>query len=91
MPMSELLIKIGQNISKNLKDKINIVILLFLVLFTYNLYTFNKMQSYMNETLELLKSAEKKVDFRYFNITRSLQDIHKVEIDTHKGRVTKKY
>lgn len=49
------------------------------------------MQSYMNETLELLKSAEKKVDFRYFNITRSLQDIHKVEIDTHKGRVTKKY
>lgn len=60
MLMSELLIKIGQNISKNLKDKINIVILLFLVLFTYNLYTFNKMQSYMNETLELLKSAEKK-------------------------------
>ena len=89
--MSELLIKIGQNISKNLKDKINIVILLCLFSCIYNFYTFNRIQSHMTHIEELINSTEKKVDFRYFNITRSLQDIHKVEIDTNKGRVTKKY
>lgn len=31
----------------------------------------------------------KKVDHRYFNITRSLQDIHGVEIETRQGRVVK--
>ena len=89
--MNELLIKIGQNISKNLKDKINILILLSLASLVYNFYTFGKTQNYINEIQNLVKLVEKKVDFRYFNINQSLQDIHKVEIETYKGRVVKRY
>lgn len=33
----------------------------------------------------------KKVHYRYFNITHSLEDIHNVKIDTHLGNVIKKY
>lgn len=38
-----------------------------------------------------IEKAEKKVDFRYFNTTRSLQDIHSVEIETRQGRVIKSF
>lgn len=42
-----------------------------------------------NIVLNQIKKAEKKVDFRYFNITRSLEDIHSVEINTRSGKITK--
>lgn len=29
----------------------------------------------------------KKIDFRYFNTTRSLEDIHQVSIDTKDGKI----
>ena len=32
-----------------------------------------------------LKECAKTVNFRYFNITRSLEDIHNVKIDTQDG------
>lgn len=37
--------------------------------------------------LEAIIKLEKKVDFRYFNLTRSLEDIHNVKIETHKGHL----
>lgn len=36
-------------------------------------------------------SCEKKTDFRYFNLTRSLEDIHNVQIDTHRGTIEKRF
>lgn len=39
--------------------------------------------------LSRIEKTEKKVDFRYFNTTRSLEDIHNVEIETRQGRVIK--
>lgn len=36
-----------------------------------------------------IKKVEKKVDFRYFNLTRSIQDIYGIEIDTKDGRIRK--
>lgn len=44
-----------------------------------------------NEVLEAIQKAEKKVDFRYFNTTRSLERIHNVEIDTKDGRLINTY
>lgn len=41
--------------------------------------------------LKALVKLEKKVDFRYFNITRSLEDINHIEIDTRNGKITEKY
>lgn len=36
-----------------------------------------------------IEQTEKKVDFRYFNTTRSLENLHNVEIDTKDGRIRK--
>ena len=57
---------------------------LVLVLLIFSIY--NQIESYNNVIAELNK-VEKKTDFRYFNLTRSLEDIHKVEIDTKDGRI----
>ncbi len=38
---------------------------------------------------ENLKEIKTKVHHRYFNITRSLEDIHDVKIETHTGKVIK--
>lgn len=42
-----------------------------------------------NLILNQIKKTEKKVDFRYFNTTRTLEDIHNVEIETKQGRVVR--
>ena len=39
--------------------------------------------------LNRVDKVERKVDFRYFNLTRSIEEIHAVEIDTKDGRVRK--
>lgn len=40
-----------------------------------------------NEILKAIKNCEKKVDFRYFNMTRTLEGIHNVSIDTKTGEL----
>ncbi len=41
------------------------------------------------ELLAEVKTNRNKINFRYFNLTRSLEDIHKVKIDTKNGRIEK--
>ncbi len=36
---------------------------------------------------ENITKSRKRTDFRYFNITRSLEEIHNVKIDTHNGEL----
>ena len=36
-------------------------------------------------------SVKKRVDYRYFNITRSLEDLNNVKIETKEGYLKKKY
>lgn len=68
-------------IIKNLfREKINIVIFLLTILLLVNIYGF----VYYNMHFTKIR---KKIDHRYFNITRSLEDIHNVEIDTYKGEI----
>ena len=65
---------------KILNDKINrltIFIFIFGCIFAYGLYDNHK---------AILK-CEKKVDFRYFNTTRSLEDIHSIKISTKDGLI----
>lgn len=47
-------------------------------------------QVQINQTIiNQIEQTEKKVDFRYFNTTRSLENLHNVEIDTKDGRIRK--
>lgn len=41
--------------------------------------------------LTKIEKVEKKVDFRYFNTIKSLEDIYNVEIETHQGRVVNSF
>ena len=64
-------------IIKNLfREKINLAIL------SLNIYAF------VFETNNFDR-VRKKIDHRYFNTTRSLEQIHNVEIDTYKGELKK--
>ena len=57
---------------------------LILLLLIFSIY--NQIENY-NNIMSRLDKVEKKTDFRYFNLTRSLEDIHKIEINTKDGRI----
>lgn len=45
-------------------------------------------QEYVNHEINTnIVKVNKKVDFRYFNLTRSLESIHRVDINTRDGRL----
>lgn len=60
---------------------LNFAILICLCLYCYNSH---------NLEMQRMDKIEKKIDFRYFNLTNSLQDIHHVRIDTLHGEVKDK-
>lgn len=52
------------------------------------LIAFIARQEYVNREINAnIIKVNKKVDFRYFNLTRSLESIHKVEINTRDGKI----
>lgn len=70
-------------IIKNLfREKINFVILLLIAILSLNIYSFAF-------EIDNFDKVRKKIDHRYFNTTRSLEQIHNVEIDTYKGEIKK--
>ena len=60
---------------------LQIITLIVLILICY------RQEVIYTNILKNLSEIEKKVDYRYFNLTRSLEDISNSEIDTYKGRV----
>lgn len=68
-------------IIKNLfREKINIVIALLVTILAVNIFEFKyNSDNYIK--------INKKVDFRYFNLNRSLEDIHNIEINTLNGEI----
>lgn len=60
------------------KDTINrltVIVLIFSCILTFGIY----------KTYKAVIKCERKIDFRYFNLTRSLEDIHNVKINTKDG------
>ena len=68
-------------IIKNLfREKINIVIVLLVIILAVNVFEFKyNSDNYIK--------INKKVDFRYFNLNRCLEDIHNIEINTLNGEI----
>lgn len=48
-------------------------------------YNMNAQKELMTE----IKTNRNKIHFRYFNLTRSLEEIHNVKIDTKNGKLEK--
>ncbi|MEE3349135.1 MAG: hypothetical protein VZR09_03765 [Candidatus Gastranaerophilaceae bacterium] len=68
-----------------------LVIAMFIVfgIFLHFEITSLKKQSRENtaELLDLIDKTNKKIEHRYFNTTKSLEEIHKVKIDTKTGEI----
>lgn len=66
---------------KNLfREKFNVIITLLLLIVGLNIYSLTCIH---NDYIKI----KKRIDFRYFNTTRSLEDIHNVEINTLNGEL----
>ena len=85
--MEDVVYLIEKSIKKVLSDKINRLTLVVLICFGILLFHLIKLRKEIREISTHQKKTEQKVDFRYFNTTRSLQDIFNVEIETKQGRV----
>ena len=71
--MTNLIIQISTGIKSFFREKINIVIFLLILIFTFNIYGYIKIK--------------KKIDHRYFNTTTTLEEIYNVKVNTLNGEL----
>ena len=92
-----LLIADAKEFLCNETNRVFIAVIIVGVLVCYSQYrTENILHTVRNvnaqnhkELLAEVKTNRNKIHFRYFNLTRSLEDIHNVKIDTKNGRIEK--
>ena len=85
--MRRLIEEVGSFFASGINRLLVTVIGIGIISVGLNIYTIKEINIAKAQTLEAIKKTEKIVDFRYFNLTNSLQDIHKVKIETHHGRI----
>lgn len=84
------------DVKEFMSDKVNLVLIAIIVFMGVGLYGQYRLEKIGNdilaenqkmktEILNEIKTNRKKMHFRYFNLTRSLEDIYDVEIDTRNG------
>ncbi len=92
-----ILFKDVKNFLLNEVNRVFIAVVIVGILTCYNcvrteiLFIKLEKQQKINQE-ELLNSDKKiidKIHFRYFNITKSLEEIHKIKIDTKNGKLEK--
>lgn len=89
LKMRRLIEEVGSFFASGINRLFVSVMSIGLLLVGLNLYIISEIKISKIETLEAAKEVEKKVDFRYFNLTNSLQDIHNIKIETNHGRIEK--
>ncbi len=94
---NSILFKDTKNFLCNEVNRVYIAIIIVGILLCYNCFRTEKLlndikiQNAQLQT-EILASNNKivdKVHFRYFNLTKSLEEIHQVKIDTKNGKLEK--
>lgn len=89
--MKEFVNLAEQSLKSFFKDKINLVLVMVFVGFALLGWCNFKLFEQLKINSEKITKVEKKVDFRYFNLTRSLEDIHSVKFETKEGRIIQRY
>ena len=100
--MEKIILFAQKNLKVFFEEKTNVIIALLLVMFGLNIFAILEVQNVKKNSDDNFKNLEKfidkrcedvddKVDFRYFNLTRSIQDIHGVNIDTKRGNVVSRF
>lgn len=89
--MDEFVLGLNQYVRNFIKEKANIVIALLLVLILLNVVSIFLQTKEIRTSKTNTKEIKNKIDHRYFNTTKSLNQIHNVEIDTLNGRLINKF
>lgn len=63
-----------------MRGETRLITILLILLLGFNIY------DHISTHIKL-RQIEKKIDYRYFNLTRSLEDIHNVRINTYDGNL----
>ena len=82
--MSNFVLELSVSIKELLREKINILIMLVIILIACNLISI----LYINNKIDRIC---KKIDHRYFNLNTSIEEIHKVKINTANGEIKTKF
>lgn len=85
--MSNFILELSVGLKKMFREKINIVIFLAILALGFNIYSYVDIKDSINESTTLIK---KKVDHRYFNTTKTLEQINNVDVNTYNGELKPK-
>ncbi len=84
--MKNLMTKLVIGLKCLLREKMNFIILLFIINICISMHNYYNLNSKIDNTTLLLK---KRIDFRYFNTTRTIESVFNVRVDTYNGEIRK--
>lgn len=87
--LHELISDGKQFLSSGINRLMCIVLLSVILLFCTQIYTINMFRYETNMIEAAIEVNHKRINHRYFCLTQSLSDIHKVKIDTKTGELKK--
>ncbi|MFR1671627.1 MAG: hypothetical protein ACLSWI_01630 [Candidatus Gastranaerophilaceae bacterium] len=90
-----LLFSDAKDFFANEMNRVFIAVILIGLVSYYMIYTLNlsiiklnsNMEEYNTNLLKAIDETENKVDFRYFNTTKTLEEIHNVKVNTKTGEL----
>ncbi len=86
--MTDFMLQLMAGLKNLLRDKLNLIVILLIANLIGNVYYYHKINTNIdNSTIDI----NKKIDHRYFNTTKSLEQIHSVEINTLHGELKPKF
>ncbi len=86
--MTDFMLQLMTGLKNLLRDKLNLIVILLIANLICNGYYYHKINTNIDKSTV---DINRKVDHRYFNITKSLEQIHNVEINTFNGELKPKF
>lgn len=85
--MTRAFSEINVEIKKFIREKNNFIVFLLIMNLAFNIFNYLSVNNNFKLLDDKFTKVRNKIDHRYFNTTTSLQEIHKVKINTYNGEV----
>lgn len=86
--MTDFMLQLMTGLKNLLRDKLNLIVILLIANLICSGYYYHKINTNIDKSTV---DINRKVDHRYFNITKSLEQIHNVDINTFNGELKPKF
>lgn len=94
--MLEILTNLEKRSREYFSNVLNIILLVCIANTVFSVFLFLQVSEHKTELNRIVKSSEvshnalkNKIDHRYFNLSRTLEEIHEVKINTKNGELKK--